>query len=72
MASRADERMVLDTMYSHGVVRDHVGQNQLGATGITTHLTPERTRIERPPGTRSIGALRPDAEVPNYPGNDLA
>ena len=26
-----------------------VGQNQLGATGITTHLTPERTRIERPP-----------------------
>jgi hypothetical protein len=49
MASRADERMVLDTMYSHGVVRDHVGQNQLGATGITTHLTPERTRIERPP-----------------------
>jgi hypothetical protein len=33
MASRADERMVLDTTNSHRLVRDHVGQDQLGATG---------------------------------------
>jgi hypothetical protein len=37
MASRADERMALDTTDSDGVVGDHVGQDQLGVTGPTTH-----------------------------------
>jgi hypothetical protein len=39
MASRADERMVLDTTHSDRVVRDHATQDQLGATGTTTHYS---------------------------------
>src|ERR1700730_13438689 len=39
MASRADERMVLDTTGRDGVVRRHVCQDQLSATGTTTHYS---------------------------------
>jgi hypothetical protein len=33
MARRTNKGVALDTMYSHRVVRDHFGQDQLGATG---------------------------------------
>jgi len=38
-ASRADERMVLDTTGRDGVVRHHAGQDQLSATGTRTHYS---------------------------------
>ena len=67
MASRADERMVLDTTDSNRVVREHVGQDQLGATGsYNASLAPEGRHIERP---RAIGEYRsfaPCAAVLNY------
>src|ERR1700730_2767726 len=37
MASRADERMVLETTYSDRVLRDAGGQDQLTGAGSTTH-----------------------------------
>src|ERR1700730_14295068 len=37
MACRTDKRMVLEATYSGRIVRDHVRQDQLSATGSTTH-----------------------------------
>jgi hypothetical protein len=37
MTCRTDKRMVLEAAYSARIVRDHVRQDQLSATGSTTH-----------------------------------
>jgi hypothetical protein len=59
MASRADERIVLDTTYSHCMVRDHLRQDQLSATGNTTHHShPNRTQ-KRPPGHEEYRSFAP-------------
>src|ERR1700731_1590444 len=54
MASRADERMVLDTTYSHCMVRDHLRQDQLSATGNTTHHSHTKPHAEAPTRARGV------------------
>jgi hypothetical protein len=56
MASRADERMVLDTTDSDRIVRDHVRQDQPTAARCTTHHSHSFTG--RSPGLpRRAGSL---------------
>jgi hypothetical protein len=59
MASRADERMVLDTTYSHCMVRDHLRQDQLSATGNTTHYSHPKPHAEAPPGHEEYRSFAP-------------
>src|SRR6202047_1892129 len=59
MASRADERMVLDTTYSHCMVRDHLRQDQLSATGNTTRHSHTKPHAEAPPGHEEYRSFAP-------------
>src|SRR3981081_2380193 len=54
MASRADERIMLDTTYSHCMVRTHLRQDQLSATGNTTHHSHPKPHAEAPTRARGV------------------